>query len=103
MFFLWILRWLAFRSLAVVGGGGLYLFTAVNNAPLLRKIQVQAARATELAIAQLPDTYAVWAATINLTGSLTFLAFVLVAMLVIDLLARLLGICAKAMGLGRRG
>lgn len=78
------------------------MYTAVTNAPLLRKIQLYAAKTTELVVAQLPDQYAVWAANFNLAGSITFLAFVLAAMLIIDAVARLLKIGARALGFGRR-
>ena len=92
---LWLARWLAFRPLAVLLGAALYVYMAVQHPEQMRVVQVQAASLVDMVAKSMPPKYAVWVPALNLTSSLAMIAFVLVAMLVIDVSARLLRLCGR--------
>ncbi len=63
------------RSVAAVGGTLLYVYTAVQQAAILRSVQQVAGQAADMVVAQLPAQYAVWLPSLNLEMSLTFPCF----------------------------
>lgn len=93
--FFWLIRWAAFRAVALVAGVLLYVYAAVQYPQQLRIVQVQASALVEVIGRSLPAQYAVWLPALNLASSLTTLAFVLVAMLVIELVQAIFGFCIQ--------
>lgn len=93
--FPWILRWLFFRSLALVVGGGLYLYMAFHHTDELMLLHDFVGEKLKGVRDSLPRQSRVIFHNLGFERTLVMLAFVFAAMLVCDSLVRLIRLCAR--------
>ncbi len=93
--FSWILRWLFFRSLALVIGGGLYLYMAFHHTDELMFLHDFVGEKLKVVRDSLPRQSRVIFHNLGFERTLVMLAFVFAAMLVCDFLVWVVRLCAR--------
>lgn len=89
--FVKILNFMAVRTMAIIVGTALYIYSAVQQAPALRALQSGTRWVADSLEISLPDTWAVWIPILNLDNSLAYAAFVIAAYAIIEIAERLIG------------
>lgn len=93
----WLLRWLAFRTLALVVGGGLYLYAALYHTEFILGMHDGVGKYLTQVRDSLPREMRVIFHGLGFERMVVMTAFIFTAMLVVDVLGRMLWLCGKGM------
>jgi hypothetical protein len=91
----WLIRWLAFRTLALVIGGGLYLYAALYHTEFTLGMHDWVGRHLTQVRDSLPRESRVIFHGLSFERMVVMTAFIFTAMLVVDVIGRILWVCGK--------